>query len=274
MATENGGCYTDEIKKMLLSDPFVSVHIWKSSNLDYLKNLKEVLGIEPNIGHWSASEIKQLKNNMKLYQRLNPSIDIFKLIYERKTIERTRIYKTTRFWDILAFKLCRILDHVCASLTKHFRAKAGYKTGPCSKHEHSYLRELVMKHGKDWTLISNLMNRNENNLSTVYHASVKNNVNEGPWKIYEKERMLCISKRLMMYNKRHGTLLFKINYRVVSDFVKTRNANACQKFASSNKALLETLLPPIDFTLLLKSPWFYTYTFQKLSLVTKSILRN
>jgi len=254
MVTENEGCYTDEIKKMLLGDPFVSVHVWKSSKLyqQYLKKIKEESGIEPKNGRWSDSEIKQLKENVQLYQKLNPNIDIIKLVYERRTIERTRIYKTTRFWDILAFKLCRILDRISASLTQHFRAKAGYKTGACSKHEHSYLKELVMKHGKDWTLISNLMNRSCNDLSRIYHLNIKNNVNKGPWKIYEKERLLYISKRLMQYNQRQGLPLYHINYRIVSDFVKTRNANACHNFTTKNKALLETLLVQNEFTLLMK----------------------
>jgi len=189
---------------------------------------------------------------MRLYQSFNPNINIFKLLYEKRNIEKIRILNETYFWEVLAFNLCRILDRVYTSLIHYFMEAAGYKTGVYSQQERLYLKNLVKKHGKNWRLISNLMKRSPNHLSKIYHLTVKNSINEGRWTKYEKEKLLYISKKLMQYNQHHSLPLYQISWRTVSDFVQSRSANSCCRFASSNKVLLHSLLVQNQFTLLLK----------------------
>jgi len=235
---------------MLLDDPYKSMHIWRSSkSKQYLEKVKETSGIEPKKGYWSAGEIKQMKENVKLYQSLNPNVDVFKLLYEKKNKEKSNIFNETRFWDILSYNLCRKLENIHMSIMHQFMKQAGYKTGPYTKHEYSYLNQLVDKHGRDWRRISNLMNRSSGSLCSIYNLNVKNNINKGTWHTDEKERFLHIAKTLIQYNERYGLPLYRMNWRIVSDFVKTRTSASCHKFGNTNKNLLETLVNN-DFTLL------------------------
>jgi len=261
MTNDKEDTYADGIKKMVLGDPYASVHVWicAKSN-EYLKKLKETSGIKPKKGFWSPSEIMQLKENMELYKSLNPNVDVFTLIYEGNSKEKTSIFKETRFLDILAFNLCRTLDSIRTTIKHHFMKQAGFKTGGFTKDEYSYMKELVMKHGKEWPLISRLMKRSSVGLSAVYHHCVKNNINQGKWKNDEKKRFFQIVKKLLQYNKRHGLSLYKIRWGVVSNFVKTRSEYSCKYFGTSKKGLLETLLVQKDFTLLQeKSMALYMY---------------
>jgi len=181
MTNHHEDTYADGIKKMVLGDPYASVHVWSGRSYEYLKKLKETSGIEPNKGFWSPNEKMQLKENMELFQSLQPNVDIFTLVYEGNSKEKTSIFKETRFYDILAFNLRRTLDSILKTIKHHFMKQAGFKTGRFAKDEYSYMNELVIKHGKEWLLISRLMKRSSIGLSAVYHHYVKNNINQGIW---------------------------------------------------------------------------------------------
>jgi len=244
-------CYPDKVKKVLLEDPYRPLHNWNM--FKHLEKLKKVTGIEPKKGHWSNSEKQQLEENMVWYQSLNPNVDVFKLIYERTNKARTTIFNQTCFWDILSYNLCRRMEIIHMFLLRKYCKKAGYKTGALSKQEYACLKQLVKKHGKNWALISSLMNRTPDNVCTIYNLSVKNKINEGPWHEEEKEKFICIVKRLIEYNKKHDSPLHKISWRIVSDFVLTRSAYGCRNFAQANKNMLENLLSHNSyFTLLSK----------------------
>jgi len=234
-----------------LEDPYRVLHDWTLTK-EKLENLKRTVGIEPKNGAWSVSEEQQLEENMKRYQSMNPSVNIFKLLYEQRNKSKSKVFNETHFWETLSFNLCRKLKNINASAMLKFCKRAGYKTGPYMKHELSCLKTLVKKHGANWQLISKLMNRTPANLCISYNQNVKNNINKGPWHKDEKDRFLCIAKRLIQYNQRHGYPLYQINSRIVSDFVLTRCSDNCQKFAKNNKILLQTLLLDNTFTLLLK----------------------
>jgi len=74
--------YPDKIKRMLLEDPYRPLHNWNM--LKHLKTLKEVTGIEPKKGRLSILEIKQLEENMELYQSLNPDVEILKELIKQR----------------------------------------------------------------------------------------------------------------------------------------------------------------------------------------------
>jgi len=251
---------------MLLADPYASIHVWYSlkSSAQYLKKLKEISGIEPKKGRWSDSEVKQLKENMKLYQNLNPDVNIIKLLFERRNVERTRIFKETRVWDILAYGLCRIINSIILTIKHYYMKHAGFKTGVYSKQEYSYLKELVAKHGHDWALISTLMNRSTGSLCPTYHHSIKNCINRGPWHHDEKERFFHITKILIQYNQQQGSPLYKFKWPIVSDFVKTRSEHSCRKFAKANEFLFPRLLVQNDFTHLFKEAMVLYLYFTKI----------
>jgi len=242
MTNENKKCYPDRINKMLLDDTYRSLHNWNvHRNMQYLENLKQTTGIKPNKGPWSASEIKQLEDNMKLYQSLNPNVKIFKLLYEKKSKTKQRIYIETQFWDLLSYNLCRKMESIHLGSISYFSKKAGFKAGTYSKQEYKFIRELVNKHGQNWQLISNLTNRCATSLSMTYNSNIKNNVNSGPWNKDEKDKFICIVKQLMHYNQRNQLPLLKINFRIVSYFVQTRSSLACSNFLKVNKFMLENM---------------------------------
>jgi len=242
MTNENKKRYPDEIREMLLEDPYQPLHVWNiSRNKHYLETLKQSTGIEHKKGHWSAKEIKQLEDNLKLYQSLNPNVPIFKLIYEQKNKNKSKIFNETRFWDLISYNLCRQMKNIEVSVNHHFMQEAGYKAGPYSKQEYGILKELVKKHGKNWSLISNLVNRCATNLSIVYNQSIKNNINSGPWHKEEKDKFFCITNQLIHYNQQNQLPLFKISLRVVSDFIQTRSLDACRNFLRMNKLMLENI---------------------------------
>jgi len=242
MTNENNKRYPDRINKMLLEDPYRPLHNWNiHRNENYLDNLKQSTGIEPNKERWSVSEIEQLEENMRRYQNINPNVQIFKLLYKGNSKTKRKVFKETNFWDLISYNLCRKLTQIKVSITDHFMKTAGYKTGPFSKQEFRIIRELVKQHGKNWPLISNLMNRSANKLSITYNDNIRNNINSGPWHKDEKNKFLCIAKQLMLYNKLNQLPLFKFNWRVVSDFVQTRSSRVCKGFTKINKQMIENI---------------------------------
>jgi len=242
MTDKNRKRCPDRIKKMLLDDPYRALHVWNATRTkQYLENLKQTTGIEPKKGPWSFSEVQQLEDNMKLYQSLNPHVKIFKLFYEKKSKTKNRLFTETQFWNLIAFNLCRKMENINMFVTNYFIEKVGYKAGPFSKQEHGIVKELVKKHGNNWQLISNLTNRCANDLSMVYNSILKNHVNSGTWHKDEKEKFFCIVKQQMHYNQSNQLPLFKISWRVVSDFVQTRNLDACRSFLRKKKKILENI---------------------------------
>jgi len=189
---------------------------------------------------------------MALYKSLNPKVKIFKIFYERANKAKTIIFNETCFWDIISYNLRRRLETINTFITRKYSKKAGYKTGPYTKQEYALLKQLVNKHGHNVDLISSLLNRTAESTSTRYNKYIKNKINVGAWREEEKKRFFCIVKRLMNYNQKEGSPIFKISWRAVSDFVLTRSFGSCAMFAKNNQPLLDTLLVHNNFTLLMK----------------------
>jgi len=241
----------NRIRKMILEDPSRPLHTWNSPGNELLDELKTI-GIERKIGPWSSSEREQLKENMYYYETANPKIDLYKLIYERGSRVNRKVLKETYFWEVMSYKLCRTLYNIVSHITCMFQAKAGYKTGRFSKKENVYLRSLIKKHGRNWSLISNLMNRTVNSLNKVYNQIIKNNINQGHWNKDEIDRFKHIIGNLMQYNRLNNLPLFKISWRIVSDYVKTRSFTSCQDFMKLSKRLSEKLYSSTHCASLLK----------------------
>jgi len=145
---------------------------------------------------------------MELYQSLNPDVEILKLFYERANKAKTIIFNTTCFWDIISYNLCRRLLTIQTFIFGKYSKKAGYKTGAYTKQEYTLLKQLVHTHGNNWDLISSLMNRTTADVSICYNHQIKNKINEGAWHQEEKDRFLCIVKRLVQYNLKEGSPIF------------------------------------------------------------------
>jgi len=204
----------DNGQTMINNDPYRLLHQW---NIRHDKNLSAILkekGIEAVKGSWSGFEINQLEENMKLYKEMNPEVEIYKVFYDRGSWPNRMILRETRFWDLLSFNLCRSLANIQSHITYLYQSKAGFKKGRYSKEEKAYLKELVKIHGKNWSLISNLMNREPTSLSITFHVHIKNHINKGSWHDEEKTRFFCIAERLMQYNKRNQLTIPKLNWSV------------------------------------------------------------
>jgi len=260
--------------QMINNDPYRLLHQW---NIRHDKNLSAILkekGIEAVKGSWSGFEINQLEENMKLYKEMNPEVEIYKVFYDRGSWPNRMILRETRFWDLLSFNLCRSLANIQSHITYLYQSKAGFKKGRYSKEEKAYLKELVKIHGKNWSLISNLMNREPTNLSITFHVHIKNHINKGSWHDEEKTRFFCIAERLMQYNKRNQLTIPKLNWSIVSDFVRTRNQGSCQNFAKKNRLVLENMFSDSSFTPLMKQAMIVYIYFSNVSSKTEINLQE
>jgi len=216
------------------------LHVWDTSSKNKLliQKLKEH-GIEAKKGSWTDGEVKQMEENLNIYQKLNPDIDIFKVFYRGETGDNRAVLKKSNFWDILSYKICRSLTVIQGRFRHLYQDRAGYKIGRYSKKEVEYIRELVVKHGRNWSFISNLMNRSIGSLSVFYTTYIENDINKGHWNNDEKERFLIITNKIMKYNHENNIPLFKISWRTTSNFVLSRSSRSCQYFFSKNKVFLE-----------------------------------
>jgi len=218
------------------------MHIWRTQQNKHLLDAFKANGIVPNKGSWSARERKQLEDNIFFYQTAHPKVDLYKLMFKRGLKANRNFLKKTRFWEMMSFKLCRTLNNVLSHMLCTYQSEAGYETGRFSEKEKVYLKELIKKHGTNWSHISRLMNRSMSRLSLLYCLTIKNDINKGScWNFDEKNRFMFITKKMIKYNQQHDLPLFKISWRKVSDFVITRCYVSCRNFMVHNKKVLQNL---------------------------------
>jgi len=203
--------------------------------------------------HWSSNEDRQLDQNMQQYQEKYPEIEIFKVFYDRKIKQNKKILRITHFWDLISYNLHRAQTDIDHHFTHRFQDKNKLKKGSYSQAEYSNLKKLVEKYGKNWNLISNMMNRNSSSLSKVYHQQLKKKCkvyhqqskkkfNKGPWLNVEKKMCLSIVKKLMAHNKEHQVPILDINWKIVSKFVDTRSMHSCKSFSNNYLLLLKNIV--------------------------------
>lgn len=242
--SNSSGWQCPELKKKIYDDTYRQLHVWDASkNKQLFRKLKEQ-GIEPNRGSWSPGEVKQLED-VRLFQNSNKNIDVFKIFHNK---ESRIVLKRSNFWDILSYKICRTFLNIQTRFRYLCQDRAGYKKGGFSQNERKYLKELVIKHGRDWPVISKLMNRSEASLSIVYTNHILNDVNRGPWCKEEKERFIFIATKIMKYNYQNNLPLFQISWGTVSDFVLSRSYHRCQYFGTKNKDSIKKVFFATNFT--------------------------
>ena len=191
-----------------------------------LKELK-LGGVVPLYGLWSESEVQQLEENMRNYIAENPSVDIVHLLYSSNGKETRRLLKTTEFLNRMAFKIQRTLRNIMVKVKFHFKTWFGYKTGPFSKTEMKRLGELAVQYDKNWFIVSKIMNRHSVGICTKYNRYFRNNVNQGLWSKNELLKYSRIIATILTANKKQNVENNKINWRMVSDFLKTRSISSC-----------------------------------------------
>ena len=191
-----------------------------------LKELK-IGGVVPLDGHWNESEVQQLEENMRNYIAENPSVDIVHLLYGSNGKETKRLLKSTAFWNRMAFKIQRTLHKVMLKVTRHFKTWFGFKTGPFSETEMKQVGELAVKYDKNWFIVSKIMNRYWIDISIKYNSDVRNNVNHGFWSKKELLKYSRITAAILRANKKQNVDNNKINWRMVSDYLKTRCITSC-----------------------------------------------
>ena len=195
----------------------------------------------PLYGVWSESEVQQLEENMRNYIAENPSIDIVNLLYGANGKERRKLLKTTVFWKRMAFKIQRGLHNIDIKVARHFKTLFGYKTGTFSKTELKHLGELAVKYDKNWFIISKIMNRYYMDISTKYNTYFRNNVNQGLWSKNELLKYSRITAAILRANKKQNVDNNKINWRMVSDYLKTRCISSCYEKWRSDQLLRERI---------------------------------
>ena len=193
-----------------------------------LKELK-LGGMSALYGRWSENEVQQLEENMRNYIAENPSIDIVHLLYGSNGKETKILLKSTAFWNRVAFKIQRTLHNIMVKVTYHFKTWFGFKTGPFSKTELKQLGELAVKYDKNWFIVSKIMNRYWMDIATKYNKYCRNNLKQGLWSKNELLKYSRITAAILRANKKQNIDNNKINWRMVSDFLKTRCISSCSE---------------------------------------------
>ena len=129
----------------------------------------------------------------------------------------------------MAFKIQRTLHNVMVKVTCHFKTRFGFKIGRFSETELKQLGDLAVKYDKNWLIVSKIMNRYSMDIATKYNNDVRNNVNQGPWSKNELLKYSRITAAILRANKKKNVDNNKINWRMVSDFLKTRCISSCSK---------------------------------------------